>query len=131
MKYTLLFVLGKYLIDSELVILIFTEVWLYNCITVRLSGDRFISVVFYVDQLAHILVCLKCDDNMVVKNLVFRQDLVGKKVAGMKKTFFTIFDPVWTHILTLKKPIMEFLKQHFRKERQKLYYYQFCDFTTD
>ena len=29
-KYTVLFVLGKCLMDSEQVILIFTEVWLYN-----------------------------------------------------------------------------------------------------
>ena len=30
---------------------------------------------------------------MAVKNFVFRQDWVGRKVAGMKKTFFAIFDP--------------------------------------
>ena len=36
---------------------------------------------------------------MVVKNFVFRQDLVGRKVVtGMKKTFFAILDPTCTHI---------------------------------
>ena len=29
---------------------------------------------------------------MVVKNFVFRKDCVGRMVAGMKKTFFVIFD---------------------------------------
>ena len=62
---------------------------------------------------------------MVVKNFVFRQDWVGRKVAGMKKTFFAIFDPTWTHILAPKGPNKEFLKQHFSKERQKLYIINF------
>ena len=48
---------------------------------------------------------------MVVKNFVFRQDWVGRKVAGMKKTFFAIFDPTWTHILALNGP-KEFLKEY-------------------
>ena len=30
---------------------------------------------------------------MAVKNFIFRQDWVGRKVAGMKKTFFAIFGP--------------------------------------
>ena len=67
---------------------------------------------------------------MVVKNFVFRQDWVGRKVAGIK-TFSAVFDPTWTHILALKGPNKEFLKQNFSYERQKLYYYQFCDFKTD
>ena len=46
---------------------------------------------------------------MVVKNFVFRQDWVGRKVAGMKKTFFAIFDPTCIHILALKSPNKEFL----------------------
>ena len=50
---------------------------------------------------------------MVVKNFVFRQDWVGRKVTGMKKTFFPTFDPIWAHILALKSPNKEFLKQHF------------------
>ena len=50
---------------------------------------------------------------MAVKNFVFRQDWDGRKVDGMKKTFFVIFDPTWTHILVLKGPNKEFLKQHF------------------
>ena len=49
---------------------------------------------------------------MAVKNFVFRQDWVGRKVAGMKKSF-AIFDPNWTHILALKSPNKEFLKQYF------------------
>ena len=68
---------------------------------------------------------------MAVKNFVFRENWVGSKVAGMKTTFFAIFDPTWTHILAPKGPNKEFLKQHFSQERQKLYYYQFCDFKTD
>ena len=64
---------------------------------------------------------------MVVKNFVFWQDWVGGKVAGMKKTFFAIFDPLHPHFGP-KRPI-EFLKQNF--ERQKLHYYQFYDFKTD
>ena len=67
---------------------------------------------------------------MVVRNFVFRQDWVRRKVAGMKKTFFAIFEPTWTHILALKGPNKEFLIQNFSYERQKLYY-QFCDFKTD
>ena len=30
---------------------------------------------------------------MAVKNFVFRQNWVGRKVAGMKNTFFAVFDP--------------------------------------
>ena len=33
---------------------------------------------------------------MAAKNFVFRQNWVGRKVASMKKTFFVIFDPIWT-----------------------------------
>ena len=50
---------------------------------------------------------------MTVENFVFRENRVGSKVAGMKTTFFAIFDPTWIHILTLKGPNKEFLKQHF------------------
>ena len=50
---------------------------------------------------------------MVIKNFLFREDWVGRKVADMKKTFFAIFDPAWTQILALKDPNKEFLKQHF------------------
>ena len=50
---------------------------------------------------------------MAVKNFVFRQNCVGRKVAGMKKTFFANFDPTGTHILVPKDPNKEFLKQYF------------------
>ena len=50
---------------------------------------------------------------MAVKSLVFRQNCVGRKVAGMKKTFFANFDPVVTHILAPKDPNKEFFKQYF------------------
>ena len=50
---------------------------------------------------------------MAVKNFVFRQNWVGRKVAGMKKHFFAIFDPTWAHILAPKDPNKEFLKKHF------------------
>ena len=68
---------------------------------------------------------------MAVKNSAFRDYWVGSKVAGMKTTFFAIFDPTWTHSLAPKAPNNEFLKEHFSQENQKLYYYQFCDFKTD
>ena len=42
---------------------------------------------------------------MAVKNFVFRQNWVGRKVAGMKKTFFANFEPTWTHILAIKAQI--------------------------
>ena len=51
---------------------------------------------------------------MAVKNFVFRENWVDSKVAGMKATFFAIFDPIWTQIFTPKDPRKEFLKQHFR-----------------
>ena len=49
---------------------------------------------------------------MAVKNFVFRENWAGSKVAaGMKTTFFAIFDPTWTHnSLTPKGPSKEFLK---------------------
>ena len=47
-------------------------------------SEKLTSTVFYVDQLAHILNCLKCWDTMAVKNFVYRQNWVGRKVAGMK-----------------------------------------------
>ena len=46
---------------------------------------------------------------MAVKNFVF----ISSKVAGVKTTFFAIFDPIWTYILAPKGPNKEFLKQHF------------------
>ena len=39
------------------------------------------------------------------KNFVFRENWVGSKVTGLKTTFFTIFDPIWTHILAPKVQI--------------------------
>ena len=39
------------------------------------------------------------------KNFVFWENEVGSKVAGMKTTFYTIFDPTWTHILAPKAQI--------------------------
>ena len=50
---------------------------------------------------------------MTVKNFVSRQNWVGRKVAGMKKTFLAIFDLAWTHILAWKGPNKEFLKLYF------------------
>ena len=46
---------------------------------------------------------------MAVKNFVFRQNWVGRKVTGMKKTFFAIFNPTWTQIVLPKSPNKEFL----------------------
>ena len=50
---------------------------------------------------------------MAVKNFFFIKNWVCSKVAGMKTTFFVIFDPTQTHILALKGPNKEFLKHHF------------------
>ena len=44
---------------------------------------------------------------MALKNFSFRKNfffLVGSEVAGMKITFFAIFDPTWAHILAPKRP---------------------------
>ena len=68
--------------------------------------------MFDVDQLAHLLVCLVCLETMAVKNFVFRANWVGSMVADMKN-FFVIFDPTWTHILPLKDPNKNLLKQYF------------------
>ena len=68
---------------------------------------------------------------MAVKNLVFRENWAGSKVADMKTTIFAIFDSTWIYILAPKGPNNEFLKEYFSQEKQKLYHYQFCDFKTD
>ena len=54
---------------------------------------------------------------MAVKNFVFSENWVGSKVAGMKKTFFVIFDSTWTYSLAPKDPNKEFLKEHFSQEK--------------
>ena len=51
------------------------------------------GVVFYVDQLAHLLVWL-CWETMAAKNFDFRENWVGSKVTGMK-TFFCHF---WSNL---------------------------------
>ena len=59
-----------------------------------------------------------------IKNFVkLREIWVCSKVAGMKTTFLTIFDPTSTNILAPKGPNKELLKQHFSQERQTLYYW--------
>ena len=50
---------------------------------------------------------------MAVKNFVFGQNWVGRKVAGMKKRFLPIFDPTWTHILAVKGSNEKFLQYYF------------------
>ena len=51
---------------------------------------------------------------MVVQGFVFRETWVGSKVvAGMKTTFFAIFDPIRTHILAPEDPNKGFFKQNF------------------
>ena len=50
---------------------------------------------------------------MALKNFVFRQNWVGRKVTGVKTPFFAIFEPTGTHILATKGPNKELLKQHF------------------
>ena len=68
---------------------------------------------------------------MAVNNFVFRENWVDSKVTGMKTTYFAIFDLTLTHCLAPKGPNKEFLEEYFNQEKQKLYYYQFCDFNTD
>ena len=41
-------------------------------------------VVFYVDQLAHLLVCLVCWETMTIKNFVGKTGLVVARWTGMK-----------------------------------------------
>ena len=50
---------------------------------------------------------------MAVKNFVFRENWVDSKVAGMKATFFAIFDPTAPTSWLWKDPNKEFLQQHF------------------
>ena len=47
---------------------------------------------------------------MVVQKFVFWENLVGSKVVAGMNTFFAIFDPIWTHIMTPKDPNKEFFK---------------------
>ena len=42
---------------------------------------------------------------MAVKNYFFRQNWVGRKVAGMKKSFFAIFERIWTQFWAQKAQI--------------------------
>ena len=69
--------------------------------------------MFYVDQLVLLLACLVCYEIMTVKNFVFRENCGGSEVAGMKITFFVIFDSTWTNIFVSKGPNMELFKQNF------------------
>ena len=87
---------------------------------------KWTSVVFYADQLAHLLV----QETMAIEKFVFRENWVGIKVTGLKTILLAIFDATWTHSLASKDPTKEFLKEHFSQEKQKLCYYQFCDFKT-
>ena len=68
---------------------------------------------------------------MAVKNFNFKENWVGSKVTGMKATFFVIFYATWTHIFVPNSPNKNFLKENISQEKQKLYYHQFCDFSTD
>ena len=50
---------------------------------------------------------------MALKNLFFRENGVGSKVAGMKIIIFVIFDPTWTHILAPKRTKYKVLQTEF------------------
>ena len=50
---------------------------------------------------------------MAVKKFDFGKTWVGSEVASMKIAFFTIFGPIWTHILPPTGPNIGFLKQNF------------------
>ena len=41
---------------------------------------------------------------MALKNLFFRENVVGSEVAGVKMIFVAIFDPTLTHILVPRRP---------------------------
>ena len=72
------------------------------------------------------------EKTMTLKNFVFRKNWVRREIVSMKIKFSGIFDLSWTHILAPKCTNMECLK-HFnfsQLERQKLFYYQLCDFKT-
>ena len=75
--------------------------------------------MFYVEQLAPLLVCSVFSGTTPVKNFIFRKNWVGSEVAGMKIAFFVIFDPTWTHILAPKGPNMKFFKQNFNVQSLK------------
>ena len=47
-------------------------------------------VVFYVNQLAHLLVCLVSWETMAVKNFLYRENWVGIRVAAMQTNVFDI-----------------------------------------
>ena len=137
MKYTALFVWGKCFMDSEQVILI-----LLNKAFRRqfpfCSSQQSVSVknelLQYFIQISQGQLIFQFAQSIgTLLLLMLRTSFFGKTglaerwMAGMKKTFFAIFDPTCPHILALKRPNKEFLKQ----ERQKLCYYQFCDFKAD
>ena len=115
--YVVLFILGKCLLDSYQLFLIFTEVWLYNfCVSWQdfQMGCFFFHCWHLVSvknkllwclwtSVNYLLVCLVCQETMALKNFFFRENWVGSKVAGMKISFSVIFDPIWTNILAPKK----------------------------
>ena len=72
--------------------------------------------MFYGGQLVYLLVCFVCYETMALKNFFFRENWVWSEKAGMKITFFAIFDPAWTHFLAPNVPNMEFVKQNFNFE---------------
>ena len=41
---------------------------------------------------------------MALKNFSFKKNWVGSEVAGMKITFFAIFEPTWAQILAPERP---------------------------
>ena len=47
---------------------------------------------------------------MAVKNIAFRENWVGSKVADMKAIFLAIFEPIWTHNMAPEVPDKKFLK---------------------
>ena len=62
---------------------------------------------------------------MALKNFSFRKKWVGgSEVAGMKITFYDVFDPSWTHTLVPKRP-------KYGIPEAKLCYYLVCDLKTE
>ena len=50
---------------------------------------------------------------MALKNFSFRENWVGREVAGIKIAFFANFDPTWTHIFVPKRPKYGFSSAEF------------------
>ena len=56
---------------------------------------------------------------MVIKNFVFRENWIASKVAGMKTTFFAIFDPTWRTYSLAPKEFLKGIPQRYKRIPQR------------